>query len=300
MDVAGLVPPGGNRARARTPDVRFRTSRRHPVAAHLDRARERARPRHARPLRARRGRDTIFAVTIPAGTLTRRGRGLLSYTDHEGRLPGVRRVSYATRANGPGPPAHRDAAARPLGQVDPGDHMVAVSVASGTYRADETVAGSDTAARSRPGSCDETRARPDAALPPHRRRALRRLALDAAHRAPRYWYGTRTSCAGRRVDLAARRAAGCGDPARARGRGRGRGGALPECRRYRRRRRRRAPARAPARLPSCRDRAAPARDPADAAGRRAPRHRRHALRGGPRRIPRRACRCVRGARRRCR
>jgi hypothetical protein len=81
--------------------------------------------------------NEIFAVTIPAGTLTRRGRGLLSYTDHEGRLPGVRRVSYATRANGPGV-LRIETQRLDLGQVDPGDHMVTVSVASGTYRADET------------------------------------------------------------------------------------------------------------------------------------------------------------------
>src|SRR5262249_10133974 len=35
---------------------------------------------------------TIFAVTIPAGTLTRRGRRLLALTARDGSLPGVRRV----------------------------------------------------------------------------------------------------------------------------------------------------------------------------------------------------------------
>ena len=81
--------------------------------------------------------NEIFAVTIPAGTLTRRGHGLLSYTDHGGRLPGVRRVSYAARANGPGL-LRIETQRLDLAQVDPGDHMVTLSVASGTYRADET------------------------------------------------------------------------------------------------------------------------------------------------------------------
>jgi hypothetical protein len=78
---------------------------------------------------------TIFAVTIPAGTLTRRGRKLLAFTDRDGTLPGVRRVSYALRANGPGL-LRIDSRQLDLSRVDPQDHMVGVSVMSGTYRAD--------------------------------------------------------------------------------------------------------------------------------------------------------------------
>ncbi|HKA30560.1 MAG TPA: hypothetical protein VKH82_14355 [Candidatus Binatia bacterium] len=78
---------------------------------------------------------TIFAVTIPAGTLTRRGRRLLAVTDRGGALPGGRRVSYTSRANGPGL-LRIDTQRLDLSHVDPQDHVVGVSVASGTYRAD--------------------------------------------------------------------------------------------------------------------------------------------------------------------
>src|SRR5262249_33046292 len=77
---------------------------------------------------------TIFAVTIPAGTLTRRGRRLLALTPHDGTLPGVRRVSYASRASGPGL-LRIETRRLDLSRVDPQDHMVGVLVASGTYRA---------------------------------------------------------------------------------------------------------------------------------------------------------------------
>ena len=78
---------------------------------------------------------TIFAVTIPAGTLTRRGRRLLSFTDRNGGLPGVRRVSYSSHASGPGL-LRIDTRRLDLSQVDREDHMVGVTLASGTYRAD--------------------------------------------------------------------------------------------------------------------------------------------------------------------
>ena len=78
---------------------------------------------------------TIFAVTIPAGTLTRRGHRSLAVTDRHGALPGVRRVSYTSRANGPGL-LRIDSRRLDLSRVDRQDHMVGVSVASGTYRAD--------------------------------------------------------------------------------------------------------------------------------------------------------------------
>jgi hypothetical protein len=71
----------------------------------------------------------IATVTVPAGTLRRRGgTGLLA-----ARIPGVGRVSLTTRGK-LGPLLRVTTVPRDLSYVERSDHMVTVSIESALYR----------------------------------------------------------------------------------------------------------------------------------------------------------------------
>jgi hypothetical protein len=79
----------------------------------------------------------LYGVTIPAGTLRRRSSRLFVLSDQT-RIPvGLKKASLVVRGHGD-KLLRLEAGGLDLTQADRGDHMVSVSVASGTYRATST------------------------------------------------------------------------------------------------------------------------------------------------------------------
>ncbi len=122
MVVTGLVPSGGDRACARPRDVRDARRRRHPVAAHLGRSRERDRSADSRPLRAHRGRrhdlrrdDSGRHAHAP------RPQAALLHGSRRGSARRASRVVLLARER-PGTAAHRYPAPRPLAGGSRGSH----------------------------------------------------------------------------------------------------------------------------------------------------------------------------------
>jgi hypothetical protein len=75
----------------------------------------------------------IYAVTIPAGTLRRKGPGVFTLAGRGNRPPGLRRASLALRGKR-GARLVLRAGPLDLSHVDRAEHIVTVTLAMGTYR----------------------------------------------------------------------------------------------------------------------------------------------------------------------
>jgi hypothetical protein len=77
--------------------------------------------------------DTVYDVTVPAGTLRRHGASRFEYVDPTGSLGGLQRVSFRVRRNQEGL-LRLATVRRNLASADRTDHMVEVELSVGTYR----------------------------------------------------------------------------------------------------------------------------------------------------------------------